>query len=379
MNNRLRELRSSSNSSSSYGHGDIEEGGAMSSSISRELQTPLLNTPQHSVDGADLGGRQAVFMREFFDKVDDVKQDISFVSKATEEIVMIKDGVVSKRRTSSESTRLATLVMRANKRAISTKEMLQTMRRELAEIQRQIDHPGDDEDEREDSVDGEKYKKKAGKQKQKQKKKKKKKKQTKKNAPNPKIVRTMRVRQNVVNALARKFVEVMKVYQEAQQQYRTVAEQTTLRQVQVVSPDSTREDLQQLISSGGGGKAVMGATQQAVLMSGKASESSSQTNSKVKNALKNAESKYDDVLILEASIMELAKMFEDFAMLTEEQSVLLDNIEFQTKQARDFIEDGLGDTEEAVILNRKLRKKRCCILMFATGAIVVLIFMFKVI
>ncbi|GMH52743.1 hypothetical protein TL16_g01297 [Triparma laevis f. inornata] len=351
------------------------------SSSSRELTTPFLNTPQHSIDGADLGTRQVAFMHEFFDKVDDVKQDISFVSKATDEIVQIKDGVVSKRRTSSESTRLATLVMKANKRAIRTKETLQRMRRELAEIQRQIDNPdevlGDDgrtvDDESISSSNGGSKKKK-----KKYKKKKKKQNKSKPTTPNPKIVRTMRVRQNVVSALARKFVEVMKKYQESQQQYRTIAEQTTLRQVQVVSPSSTREDLQQLISNGGGGSAVMGATQQAVLMSGKASESKAQTSSKVRNALKNSESKYDDVLVLEASIMELSKMFEDFAMLTEEQSILLDNIEFQTRTAKDFIEDGLGDTEEAVILNRKIRKKRCCILMFASGAIVVLLFMGKV-
>ena len=56
-------------------------------------------------------------------------------------------------------------------------------------------------------------------------------------------------------------------------------------------------------------------------------------------------------------------MFTDFSFLLEEQSELLDNIEFQTKQARSYIEDGIGDTEEAIRINKKIRKKRCIILI----------------
>jgi t-SNARE complex subunit (syntaxin) len=47
--------------------------------------------------------------------------------------------------------------------------------------------------------------------------------------------------------------------------------------------------------------------------------------------------KYQDVLTLEQSVAELHQMFLDFALLTEQQGELLDQIEFQVKQAGDYV------------------------------------------
>ena len=57
-------------------------------------------------------------------------------------------------------------------------------------------------------------------------------------------------------------------------------------------------------------------------------------------------------------------MFEEFALMVEEQSELLDNIEFQVLSTKDFIEDGLDESRKAIKLQKKLRKKRCCIILF---------------
>ena len=57
-------------------------------------------------------------------------------------------------------------------------------------------------------------------------------------------------------------------------------------------------------------------------------------------------------------------MFEEFALMVEEQSELLDNIEFQVLTAKDYIDDGLDQSEKAIKLQKKLRKKRCCVIVF---------------
>ena len=57
------------------------------------------------------------------------------------------------------------------------------------------------------------------------------------------------------------------------------------------------------------------------------------------NASQQVQDKYQDVLTLEASVAELHQMFLDFALLTEQQGEMLDQIEFQVKSASDFIED----------------------------------------
>ena len=60
----------------------------------------------------------------------------------------------------------------------------------------------------------------------------------------------------------------------------------------------------------------------------------------IRNAFENVASKYQDVLVLEASVAELHQMFLDFALLTEQQGELLDQIEYQVKSASDYIEEG---------------------------------------
>jgi t-SNARE complex subunit (syntaxin) len=69
------------------------------------------------------------------------------------------------------------------------------------------------------------------------------------------------------------------------------------------------------------------------------------------------------VLVLEASVAELHQMFLDFALLTEEQGELLDQIEYQVKSASDSIEKGDKDLVEAIAIQISLRKKQCCIII----------------
>ena len=48
-------------------------------------------------------------------------------------------------------------------------------------------------------------------------------------------------------------------------------------------------------------------------------------------------------MTLENSVAELHQMFLDFALLTEQQGELLDQIEYQVKSAADHIEDANVD------------------------------------
>ena len=76
-----------------------------------------------------------------------------------------------------------------------------------------------------------------------------------------------------------------------------------------------------------------------------------------------AADKYQDVLTLEASVNELHQMFLDFALLTEQQGELLDQIENQVKAASDYIDDGNTDLVGAIELQKSIRRKQCCIIV----------------
>ena len=61
-----------------------------------------------------------------------------------------------------------------------------------------------------------------------------------------------RIRENLANTLTRKFVDVMKDYQNVQQKFKTDIKKKVKRQVQIVKPDATSEEIDAVLKSGGG-------------------------------------------------------------------------------------------------------------------------------
>lgn len=88
--------------------------------------------------------------------------------------------------------------------------------------------------------------------------------------------------------------------------------------------------------------------------------------------------KYQDVLTLEQSVAELHQMFLDFALLTEQQGELLDQIEHNVVQATDYVEEANMETHEAIEYQKKVRKKQCWIILIAVvAAAIVFFFVFR--
>lgn len=70
------------------------------------------------------------------------------------------------------------------------------------------------------------------------------------------ILHPFSVRKNMTTTLTRKFVDEMKLYQQAQQQYKTDIKKKVKRQVQVVKPDATDDDVERVMKSEGGKDAL---------------------------------------------------------------------------------------------------------------------------
>lgn len=58
------------------------------------------------------------------------------------------------------------------------------------------------------------------------------------------------------NTLTRKFIDEMKFYQEAQQNYKTDIQKKMKRQVQIVKPDATDAEVDAIMKSEGGRDAL---------------------------------------------------------------------------------------------------------------------------
>lgn len=260
------------------------------------------------------------YMEDFFRHVDSIKADIDAVSKATKDISSISEQSMRATTTADEnalSKKLKPLIDSTNKRAKACKNLLGLLKEDTEVLKN----------------DG------------------------KLNASD------VRVRENMVTTLTRKFVDEMKLYQQAQQQYKTDLKNKVKRQVLVVKPDATDEEVDAVMKSEGGRDALY---KERILAGG--------VNDQIKTTYAKVAGKYQDVLTLEQSVAELHQMFLDFALLTEQQGELLDQIEFQVKQAGDYVEEANVDVHQAIDYQKSIRKKQCWLILIVVVAVVALLF-----
>jgi t-SNARE complex subunit (syntaxin) len=267
------------------------------------------------------------FMAEFFADVEIVKKQMAVISAASVHITDINQRVVLATTAAREqelSDELKPVLNESNKKAQVAKQILQRLREDTERIKT--------------SKEGSKQ------------------------------ASEIRIRENLVNTLTRKFVDIMKQYQNVQQKYKQDIKKKVTRQVQIVKPDATTEEVDAVMKSGGTSNLF-----QSAILKGDASDS-------ISNAFMNAKDKYQDVLTLEASVAELHQMFLDFALLTEQQGEMLDQIEFQVKSSIDYVEEATTHLAQAVELQKSLRYKQCCCIVLTLaiiGAIVGIIYAYS--
>ena len=336
MNDRLAELQgdipswaqedNSTSKDASFG-GDIEMGQKKSNNIkaAEDVQDFEWGTDPNDSNAAATNSNneapsQPEHMKQFFNDVEAIKSDISSVTDATEQIITLKDKAVlatSETEETQISATIRSLVEGTNGRAKKCKNLLGLLKEENANL------------------------KKEGKAKP----------------------TDLRVRDNLVNTLLRKFIDEMKRYQNAQQQYKTDVKKKVTRQVQIIKPDATDQDVDEIMRSEGGREALY---QQQILSGG--------VNDQIKTQYRAVAGKYQDVLTLEASVAELHQMFLDFALLTEQQGELLDQIEYQVRSAADYVEEANIQVYEAIEYQKKIRKKQCWIILVVVILIIIVLF-----
>lgn len=259
------------------------------------------------------------YMDAFFKEVDGINADIKAVSKATADIGTINEKSMRATTTAEEqalSKQLGPLINNTNKRAKRTKTLLGLLKEETEKL----------------------------------------KEEGKLNASN------VRVRENMNTTLTKKFIDEMKSYQQAQQTYKTDIKNKVKRQVQVVKPGATDEEIDEVLKSEGGRDALY---KKQILAGG--------INDQVKTTYAKVAGKYQDVLTLEQSVAELHQMFLDFALLTEQQGELLDQIEFNVTQATDYVEEANVQTHQAIEYQKAIRKKQCWLILIASVVLGIII------
>jgi t-SNARE complex subunit (syntaxin) len=175
-----------------------------------------------------------------------------------------------------------------------------------------------------------------------------------------------KIRDNLLGTLTRKFVEVMKDYQQAQSRYKTEIMKKARRQVQIVKPNATEEEVDAVVRSGGADQLI-----QASILKGEASES-------VKSMCESVNQRYNEVMAIEKSVQEMHQMFLDMALIVESQGEVLDSIEFQVQQSLEFIEEGNEQMGQAIQIQKNMWRHRCYFLIFIGILVGIIVLVVKI-
>jgi t-SNARE complex subunit (syntaxin) len=153
-------------------------------------------------------------MQEFFSDVEIVKTNIAAIKDSTKRISEINQNVTQATTNDKErecSQDLEPLIKLTNKKATIAKQMLQRLRDDTEALK----------------------------------------------SSNDKQTPEIRIRENLASTLTRKFVDVMKEYQNAQTKFKTEIKKKVQRQVRIVKQDATAEEIDAVFRAGGGSEQVL--------------------------------------------------------------------------------------------------------------------------
>lgn len=264
-------------------------------------------------------------MTQFFSDVELVKEAVSSIKEATAAVASISQGAVmatTNEREAELSRELSPIIQAANKKAAFAKQMLQHLKLDT-ERMKSTNKPLES------------------------------------GGAKPS---DLRIRENLINTLMRRFVDVMRDYQNEQTNYKAEILKKVRRQVQIVKPDATEEEVNAVMQSEGGSDRLF----QDLILKGDASES-------IQVMYNNVQTKYNEVQQIEKSVIELHQIFVDFALLTEHQGEMLDQISLHVANTVEYI--AAANKEYVVATNYlvSLRRKQawCCLFIVVILIIVI--------
>ncbi|KAF7289186.1 Syntaxin-like protein [Mycena indigotica] len=154
------------------------------------------------------------------------------------------------------------------------------------------------------------------------------------------------MRQNRATFVRQKFVEAVQAYQKVEQEHRARSRTRIERQIRIVKPDATQEQITQAISSGEGSQVFMQAL------------TSNADYAHARSAYNEVQARAQDLRKMEETLAQLAQLFNDMAVLVDQQNETLVAIEDNAQKAEEHAEEGAKQVGISVDIARRLRKKR---------------------
>ncbi|KAI7820444.1 syntaxin-like protein [Gamsiella multidivaricata] len=177
----------------------------------------------------------------------------------------------------------------------------------------------------------------------------------------------IQIRRTQAAALKEKFLKTLRRYQSSESEARKKYQGRMERQYKIVKPDATPQEIAQVMESDN--QQIFA---QSVLQSTRYGDAN--------RALREVQSRHDDIKKIEKTILELHQLFIDMETLVTEQAEVLNTIEEHTQQTDQHLEVGNKEVDVAIVNARGARKKKwiCLCISIVLLIIIVIIVMVQV-
>ncbi|CDS12869.1 hypothetical protein LRAMOSA05053 [Lichtheimia ramosa] len=170
------------------------------------------------------------------------------------------------------------------------------------------------------------------------------------------------IRQSQTAALRKRFLETIQRYQDVERLYDQKYRQRVERQIRIVKPNATQEEVDRFIDSDDSpqvfAQSLMHATR---------------TN-QARAVLSEVQTRHDDIKHIEKTILELHQLFSDMQMMVEQQGETLTNVEQHAENTVGDLKQGNTFLTKAIASARATRhKKWCCLVLVIIICVVIAI------
>ncbi|KAF8163227.1 syntaxin-like protein [Crassisporium funariophilum] len=162
----------------------------------------------------------------------------------------------------------------------------------------------------------------------------------------------VQTRQNRISLLRSKFIEAIQDYQREENDNRVRFRQRVERQLKIVNPNATQEEVAAAVD--GGGQQIFS---QALTTTTRYGES--------RLAYREVQERQQEILKVEQTLAELAMLFADMGTLVEQQDAVITSVETTAQGVTKDTEKALEETKVAVVHARSYRRGRwICFIIF---------------
>ena len=160
-----------------------------------------------------------------------------------------------------------------------------------------------------------------------------------------KLAKGDKAQRNQVEAVKTRFTTLLQDHQVVEKEFRKKVKDRAERQYKIVNPTATEAEIREAVESDN--PAVFS---QALLNSNRYGAA--------RGAMREVQDRHVEIQKIERTLAELAQMFNEMAMLVEQQDETIVAVETQAMGVDQDIQGGLDQTNKAVVSARKARRKK---------------------